>query len=88
LALNCVGGKNALEAGRHLADRGIMITYGGMSREPVTAPTSALIFKDVQFRGFCTTRWTNEYADSPLRQQMYDELIELIGNVALAKFAI
>jgi mitochondrial enoyl-[acyl-carrier protein] reductase / trans-2-enoyl-CoA reductase len=78
LALNCVGGKNATEVGRHLADQGIMVTYGGMSREPVIAPTAALIFKDLQFRGFWMTRWTNQNPDSPLRKQMFDELIGLI----------
>lgn len=45
LALNCICGQNALEVLRHLAHGGIMVTYGGMSREPLTVPTSALIFK-------------------------------------------
>lgn len=47
LAFNCVGGKSALEILRHLDKNGVMVTYGGMSREPVTVPTSALIFKVV-----------------------------------------
>ena len=45
LALNCISGQNALEVLRHLAHGGVMVTYGGMSREPVTVPTSSLIFK-------------------------------------------
>jgi len=45
LALNCIGGQNAHEVLRHLAQDGIMVTYGGMSREPLTIPISALIFK-------------------------------------------
>lgn len=45
LALNCICGQNALEVLRHLAHGGTMVTYGGMSREPLTVPTSALIFK-------------------------------------------
>lgn len=48
LALNCVGGKSALEIMRHLQNEGTVVTYGGMSREPVTVPTSALIFKDIK----------------------------------------
>lgn len=48
LALNCVGGKSALEIMRHLQNEGTIVTYGGMSREPVTVPTSALIFKDIK----------------------------------------
>lgn len=34
LAFNCVGGKNATEMLRHLDDKGVMVTYGAMSREP------------------------------------------------------
>ena len=48
LALNCIGGQNATEIVRHLAHGGIMVTYGGMSREPLTVPISALIFKVIQ----------------------------------------
>jgi len=49
LALNCIGGQNAQEVLRHLAYGGIMVTYGGMSREPLTVPISALIFKVIQY---------------------------------------
>lgn len=45
LGLNCVGGQNALDLLRQIGHGGTMVTYGGMSREPVTVPTSALIFK-------------------------------------------
>lgn len=78
LALNCVGGKNALEVMRHLGNRGVMVTYGGMSREPVTVPTSALIFKDLTIRGYWMTRWTTENADSPERSKMFEELTQLM----------
>ncbi|XP_054741244.1 enoyl-[acyl-carrier-protein] reductase, mitochondrial [Anastrepha obliqua] len=78
LALNCVGGKSATEVSRHLADKGVMVTYGGMSREPVVASTAALIFKDIAFRGFWMTRWTKENFDSPQRTQMFNELCGMI----------
>lgn len=50
LALNCICGQNALEILRHLTHGGIMVTYGGMSREPLTVPTSAFIFKVFQLK--------------------------------------
>ena len=78
LAFNCVGGKSATEVTRHLADKGVMVTYGGMSREPVVAATAALIFKDIAFRGFWMTRWTKENPQSPERQEMFKELCELM----------
>lgn len=78
LALNCVGGKSATEIGRQLADKGVLVTYGGMSREPVIAATAALIFKDIAFRGFWMTRWTKENANSTERKEMFKELCALM----------
>ncbi|GFH33178.1 predicted protein, partial [Haematococcus lacustris] len=49
LGLNCVGGTSALAV---LGEGGTLVTYGGMSMQPVTIPTSLLIFKDLQFKGF------------------------------------
>ncbi|XP_055693065.1 enoyl-[acyl-carrier-protein] reductase, mitochondrial [Lutzomyia longipalpis] len=78
LAFNCVGGKSSLEMLRHVADGGVVVTYGGMSREPVTVPTGHLIFKDIAFRGFWMTRWTRENLNSPERSEMFRDLIEFI----------
>lgn len=80
LALNCVGGKNALEMSKHLDHDGIMVTYGGMSREPVIVPTSSLIFKDMQFRGFWMTRWREQKGKSPEAKEMFDELVKMIQS--------
>lgn len=80
LALNCVGGKNALEMSKHLGQRGVMVTYGGMSREPVTVATSALIFKDHQFRGFWMTRWKEQKGKCPESAEMFNELFQLISE--------
>lgn len=75
LAFNCVGGKSATEITRHLADKGQLVTYGAMSRESVTAPNAALIFKDIQFRGYWMARWLKENAKNQDRKKMLDELI-------------
>uniref|UniRef100_A0A1A9WWH0 Enoyl-[acyl-carrier-protein] reductase, mitochondrial n=1 Tax=Glossina brevipalpis TaxID=37001 RepID=A0A1A9WWH0_9MUSC len=78
LAFNCVGGKSATEISRHLDDKGIMVTYGGMSREPITVATGPLIFKDISFRGFWMTRWTKENCTSCERFTMFEDLLKLI----------
>uniref|UniRef100_A0A1A9UCU8 Enoyl-[acyl-carrier-protein] reductase, mitochondrial n=1 Tax=Glossina austeni TaxID=7395 RepID=A0A1A9UCU8_GLOAU len=78
LALNCVGGKSATEISRHLDDKGVMVTYGGMAREPIAVATAALIFKDISFRGFWMTRWTKENCTAPERFKMFEELSKLI----------
>ncbi|GLG94423.1 Enoyl-[acyl-carrier-protein] reductase, mitochondrial [Gryllus bimaculatus] len=78
LALNAVGGKNAMEMLRHLDNGGYMVTYGGMSREPVMLPTSALIFKDIRCVGYWMSRWSKINVDSDERRRMFDELIGLM----------
>lgn len=80
LALNGVGGKSATELLRHLQSGGSLVTYGGMAKQPVTVPVSALIFKDVKVRGFWVTQWKrdNRHDDDALRH-MLDELCILIG---------
>ncbi|KAG7336138.1 hypothetical protein KOW79_000831 [Hemibagrus wyckioides] len=79
LALNGVGGKSATELLRHLQTGGTMVTYGGMAKQPVTVPVSALIFKDVKVRGFWVTQWKrdNKQNEEALRF-MLEELSTLI----------
>ncbi|XP_070691491.1 enoyl-[acyl-carrier-protein] reductase, mitochondrial [Pempheris klunzingeri] len=79
LALNGVGGKSATELLRHLQFGGSMVTYGGMAKQPVTVPVSALIFKDVKVRGFWVTRWKRDALnDGGAFRAMLDELCHLI----------
>ncbi|XP_008275610.1 enoyl-[acyl-carrier-protein] reductase, mitochondrial [Stegastes partitus] len=79
LALNGVGGKSATELLRHLQVGGSMVTYGGMSKQPVTVPVSALIFKDVKVRGFWVTQWKRDNShDERIFRTMLDELCSLI----------
>lgn len=79
LALNGVGGKSATELLRHLQSGGSMVTYGGMAKQPVTVPVSALIFKDVKVRGFWVTKWKRDHSkDGSAFRAMLDELCSLI----------
>ncbi|XP_013876699.1 enoyl-[acyl-carrier-protein] reductase, mitochondrial [Austrofundulus limnaeus] len=79
LALNGVGGKSATELLRHLQVGGSMVTYGGMSKQPVTVPVSALIFKNVKVLGFWVTQWKRDHShDGRAFRAMVDELCSLI----------
>ncbi|XP_067366659.1 enoyl-[acyl-carrier-protein] reductase, mitochondrial isoform X3 [Channa argus] len=79
LALNGVGGKSATEILRHLQVGGSMVTYGGMAKQPVTVPVSALIFKDLKVRGFWVTQWKRDHShDERIFRSMLDELCSLI----------
>ncbi|XP_055372499.1 enoyl-[acyl-carrier-protein] reductase, mitochondrial [Condylostylus longicornis] len=78
LGFNCVGGKSATEVIRHLANKATLVTYGGMSREPLTVSTATLIFKDISFYGFWMTRWSEENFDNPKRKEMLNEICNLL----------
>ncbi|KAL3077123.1 hypothetical protein niasHS_013112 [Heterodera schachtii] len=71
LALNCVGGKSTIYLIRALANGGCMVTYGGMSKNPVQVPTSSLIFNDITLHGFWMSRWYN-CGHSEERANMYN----------------
>ncbi|PZC74474.1 hypothetical protein B5X24_HaOG207831 [Helicoverpa armigera] len=77
LALNCVGGQSSLQLIRHLNHSGCMVTYGGMSRKPVSIPTSAFIFKNLSFFGFWMTAWNTKASKSD-KDKMMSEVISLM----------
>lgn len=57
LAMNCVNGKAATAMAKLLASEAHFVTYGAMSKQPLTIPASMLIFKDIHFHGFWVSRW-------------------------------
>lgn len=57
LALNCVGGRSSMLLCRTLGMQGCMVSYGGMSKQPIQVPTGSLIFNDIRLRGFWMSEW-------------------------------
>ena len=57
LSFNAVGGESALRLMKLLRVSGVHITYGAMSRKPLTIPNGLLIFRDIQTRGLWVSRW-------------------------------
>lgn len=57
LVLNCVSGKAVIELVKAMAENSTLVTYGGMSRQPLVVPTSAFIFKNIRLVGYWMTRW-------------------------------
>ncbi len=87
LALNCVGGLSATDLARCLKNGGTIVTYGGMSKKPVTIPTGLLIFNDIQLKGFWVSAWYKRQQDlysrgdttlTVKRDHMMVELFEMI----------
>uniref|UniRef100_A0AAV1URT3 enoyl-[acyl-carrier-protein] reductase n=1 Tax=Peronospora matthiolae TaxID=2874970 RepID=A0AAV1URT3_9STRA len=77
LALNCVGGQTSLEMAKVLANKGVHVTYGGMSKRAVSVSTSALIFRDITLKGFWLTQWTKDSTVEE-RAAMLSELADLV----------
>jgi trans-2-enoyl-CoA reductase len=50
---------------------------GGMLKQPVTIPTSQLIFRDMRLRGYWHSRWMVENSLFE-RQQLVDELADAV----------
>ncbi|XP_059166178.1 enoyl-[acyl-carrier-protein] reductase, mitochondrial-like [Physella acuta] len=78
LAFNCVGGQSATELIRHLGQKGVMVTYGGMSKRPVMAPTGALLFKEIVLCGYWNTNWNRIHKTDIARYEMLSDLSRLI----------
>ncbi|OAA72125.1 Alcohol dehydrogenase superfamily, zinc-containing [Cordyceps fumosorosea ARSEF 2679] len=76
LALNCVGGKSATTLARALGDGGTLVSYGGMSRQPIALPVGLLIFKDIRFVGFWLSNWNER--DAVGKKHMVNDILDMI----------
>lgn len=77
LALNAVGGESALRQCDLLADGAMQVTYGAMSRRPLTIPNKHLIFRGLRFSGFWLSQWLAAAAASEV-ETMYGALIDFM----------
>ncbi|KHJ48751.1 hypothetical protein D918_01056 [Trichuris suis] len=77
LALNCVSGRGIVYMAGCLAPKGKLVTYGGMSKQPLHVPTGAFIFKEIQLHGFWMTSWNRDPANAVKRRKMLDVLTQL-----------
>jgi trans-2-enoyl-CoA reductase len=73
LALNAVGGENALRVANTLAAEATMVTYGAMSYQPLRIPNGLLIFKNLHFCGF----WVNKWYDQATAEQRIETFTPL-----------
>ncbi|KAL3750874.1 hypothetical protein ACJRO7_011802 [Eucalyptus globulus] len=79
VGLNCVGGNAASLVMKFLRQGKTMVTYGGMSKKPITVSTSSFIFKDLSLRGFWLHNWMSSNDVTGCRR-MIDHLLELVQD--------
>ncbi|KAJ2706107.1 mitochondrial 2-enoyl thioester reductase [Coemansia sp. IMI 203386] len=80
LGFNCVGGRATLAMTKLISHGGTLVTYGGMSRQPVTLPTSLLLFKDIAARGFWMNRWYLDDANAEEKHRMWRDILLMAGD--------
>ena len=85
LALNSVGGKSSSSIARKLEKNALMLTYGGMSKQPVTLPTSLHIFKGLTSAGFWVTELSKKNPE--MKRESVRQFIKLYesGNIISPK---
>ncbi len=59
-AMDAVGGAVGATCAAALATRGLLVTYGRLSQQPVPLDTGLQIFRGTTVRGFWLTRWFQE----------------------------
>lgn len=84
LAFNAVGGESALRLMKLLEEGGTHITYGAMSRKPITLPNGMLIFRDIRVRGLWVTKWLEQAPCEEVRAT-YEKLAELVKDRRLVQ---
>ncbi|KXL42813.1 hypothetical protein M433DRAFT_156473 [Acidomyces richmondensis BFW] len=76
LALNCVGGSIVNSMAKHLVPGAHIVTYGAMSKQPVSLPTGLLIFKDIHFDGFWVSKWSDKNPEQ--KEACIKEVLDLM----------
>ncbi|KAG8928494.1 mitochondrial 2-enoyl thioester reductase [Tulasnella sp. 417] len=82
LGLNCVGGKDTTIMTGYLGKDAHLVSYGAMSKSPISLPTSYFIFKNLTCHGHWQSRWYNDHSKAD-RLGVYAEIMDLIRQKKL-----
>tara|TARA_B100000427_G_scaffold160036_1_gene133066 strand:+ start:7294 stop:8277 length:984 start_codon:yes stop_codon:yes gene_type:complete len=77
LALNGVGGDSAKELAKCLGSQGTLVTYGAMSKEPVSIGNVALIYKCILATGFNRSVWAESMSVEDITN-LYNRLFTML----------
>ena len=86
LALNCVSGPVTSNMARYLSakppTKPHLVSYGAMSKQPLSLPTSAFIFKNLQAHGYWQSRWYTQHS-----RQDREDLMESLTTLQVSIYA-
>lgn len=77
LALDGVGGASTMNLMSTLFEGALLVSYGGMSRQPMAVQPGSLIFKKQTLRGFWLLDWYQS-AEPEAIKAMFDYLVTII----------
>ena len=77
LALNCVSGPTTTSMLTLLGQDAHLVSYGAMSKQPLSIPTGLFIFKNLKCHGFWQSKWYKENSREK-REEMMKELVSLM----------
>ncbi|KAJ6457166.1 hypothetical protein C8R47DRAFT_995804 [Mycena vitilis] len=79
LGLNCVSGKDTTSMARLLGNDAYLVSYGAMSKEPLSLPTSLFIFKNLTTAGFWQSRWYKTHTRDD-KENLMKTLVDLVAQ--------
>ncbi len=82
LALDGTGGALAGVIAKQLANNGLLVSYGQMSRKPVTLTADALLDRNIRVRGFSLEAWARAVG-----KEHRDEVVQATVRDAVEKDA-
>ncbi|ESK91907.1 mitochondrial enoyl [Moniliophthora roreri MCA 2997] len=71
LALNCVGGPVTSSMAKLLDANAHLVSYGAMSKQPLSLPTSLFIFKNLAALGYSQARWNDTHSREEFRNLIH-----------------
>jgi len=77
LALNCVGGEPTTAMAKLLGQDAHLVSYGSMSKKPISLPTSLHIFKNLTSHGFWQTNWSKTHSRAE-KEELIARLAEMM----------
>ncbi|KAJ7043402.1 hypothetical protein C8F04DRAFT_1389593 [Mycena alexandri] len=79
LGLNCVSGKDTTSMARLLGHDAYLVSYGAMSKQPLSLPTSLFIFKNLTTTGFWQSRWYKTHTRDN-KEKLMKTLVDLVAQ--------
>ncbi|KAK7040732.1 hypothetical protein VNI00_009638 [Paramarasmius palmivorus] len=78
LALNCVSGPTTSSMVKLLGKNAHLVSYGAMSKQPLSLPTSLFIFENLTAQGYSQARWNDTHS-----RIEFQELIRVVAGMML-----